>query len=86
MVEWRKGLGTGRCGMNVPHVDYTERRTPARGAVRKPPVRGLSSSSEEGGGETTWGPQSFIKVWSCLESVVQVTASRTTGKNDSYDW
>lgn len=51
MVEWRKGLGTGRCGMNVPHVDYTERRTPARGAVRKPPVLGLSSSSEEGGRE-----------------------------------
>lgn len=29
MVEWRKGLGTGRCSMNAPHVDYTERRTPA---------------------------------------------------------
>lgn len=46
-------------------------------------MRGLR---REGGGETTWGPQSFIKVWSCLESVVQATASRTAGNNDSYDW
>lgn len=32
-VEWRKGLGTGRCGMNAPRVDYTLRENTCRGQL-----------------------------------------------------
>lgn len=82
----KKRFGDRYMWHDASRVDYTLRGEHLQGAVRKPPVWGLSSSSEEGGRRGDYpGPQSFIKVWSCLASVVQATASRMAGSNDSYE-
>lgn len=80
MVEWRKGLGTGRCGMNAPHVDCTLRGEHLPGEQ-------LGSHQCEGwGGREEGRLPGDHNLSSRLGHVVQATASRTAGNNDSYDW